>query len=315
MSQERDEPLIRVGVAGWDYPDWEGIVYPRPTPRGFDRLPFMAGHFDSLELNVTFYRQPDSAAAASWARRVADRPAFRFTAKLFRDLTHVDPAQVGRGDPTFRGEQEEMAAIYRAGIAPLHEAGVLGAVLLQFPQRFHDQPESRRHLERLAGLFEGLPLAAELRHRSWGHDEALQFLHRIDVGFCNVDQPALPTTLRPSGHVTSKVGYIRLHGRNAAAWFAPGENATGRYDYLYTEEELRPWVDRARRMADRAEEVFVIANNHYRGKAPANALMMRSMLEERKVQAPPDLVRTWKTLAPFATAPPPRRPAQGRLFD
>ncbi|HEV8200346.1 MAG TPA: DUF72 domain-containing protein, partial [Candidatus Polarisedimenticolia bacterium] len=94
-----------------------------------------------------------------------------------------------------------------------------------------------------------------------------------------------------------------------------GENATGRYDYLYTEEELRPWVDRARRMADGAEEVFIVANNHYRGKAPANALMVRSMLEERKVATPPDLPRTWKTLTPFVTAPPPRRPPQGRLFD
>lgn len=307
--------MIRVGVAGWDYPDWEGIVYPKPAPRGFDRLRFMAGHFDTLELNVTFYRQPDAAAAASWARRVADRPEFRFTAKLFRDLTHVDPALVGSEEAAFRSEQEEKAAIYRVGIAPLREAGVLGAVLLQFPQRFHDRPESRRHIEHLAALLEGLPLVAELRHRSWGHDEALQFLHHAGVGFCNIDQPALPTTLRPSGHVTSKVAYVRLHGRNTAAWFASGENATGRYDYLYTEEELRPWVDRARRMADGAEEVFIIANNHYRGKAPANALMVRSMLEERKVAAPPDLPRTWKTLAPFVTAPPPRRPPQGRLFD
>jgi uncharacterized protein YecE (DUF72 family) len=307
--------MIRVGVAGWDYPDWEGIVYPRPAPRGFDRLRFMAGHFDTLELNVTFYRQPDAASAASWARRVADRPEFRFTAKLFRDLTHVDPAQVGSEEAALRSDREEQAALYRAGIAPLQEAGVLGAVLLQFPQRFHDRPESRRHIEHLAGLLEGLPLVAELRHRSWGHDEALQFLHQAGVGFCNIDQPALPTTLRPSGHVTSKVAYVRLHGRNTAAWFASGGNATGRYDYLYTEEELRPWVDRARRMADSAEEVFIVANNHYRGKAPANALMVRSMLEERKVEAPPDLTRTWKTLAPFVTAPPPRRPAQGRLFD
>jgi uncharacterized protein YecE (DUF72 family) len=307
--------MIRIGVAGWDYPDWEGIVYPRPAPRGFDRLRFLAEHLDTIEINVTFYRQPDAAAAASWARRIADRPAFRFTAKLFRDLTHLDPAQVGIEDPAFRRDQERLAGIYRAGIAPLQEAGVLGAVLVQFPQRFHDQPESRRHLEHLAGLFDGLPLVAEMRHRSWGHDEALQLLHRLGMGFCNIDQPALPTTLRPSGHVTSKIGYIRLHGRNAAAWFASGENATGRYDYLYTAEELRPWVDRARRMADGAEEVFVIANNHYRGKAPANALMVRSMLEERKVPAPGGLLRTWKGLAPFVTAPPPRRPAQGRLFD
>ena len=307
--------MIRTGVAGWDYPDWEGLVYPRPAPKGFDRLRFLAEHLETIEINVTFYRQPDADAAASWARRVADRPGFRFTAKLFRDFTHVEPGLVGSTDPARLEEEERLAAAYLAGIAPLAAAGVLGAVLIQFPHRFHDRPESRRHLERLAGLFPGLPLVAELRHRSWGHDEALQFLHRLDVGFCNIDQPALPTTLRPTGHVTSRVGYIRLHGRNAAVWFAAGENAAGRYDYLYSDEELRPWVERARRMADRAEEVFVIANNHYRGKAPANALMFRAMLEERKVPAPAALVRTHRVLQPFTTAPPTRRPAQGRLFD
>jgi uncharacterized protein YecE (DUF72 family) len=306
--------MIRTGVAGWDYPDWEGIVYPRPTPKGFDRLRFLAGHLDSIEINVTFYRQPDAAAAASWAHRVADRPDFRFTAKLFRDFTHVEASQVGSDDPAVRREQERMAEVYRAGIAPLHQSGVLGAVLLQFPQRFHDRPESRRHIERLATLFPGLPLVAEVRHRSWGHDEALQFLHGVGVGFCNIDQPALASTLRPTGHVTSKVGYIRLHGRNAAAWFN-SDAPTGRYDYLYSEGELRPWVDRARRMADRAEEVFIIANNHYRGKAPAAALMVRAMLEERKVEAPATLVRACRPLAPFAAPVPARRPAQGRLFD
>lgn len=307
--------MIRAGVAGWDYPDWEGVVYPRPAPKGFDRLRFMAEHFDAIELNVTFYRQPDAAAASSWARRVADRPGFRFTAKLFRDFTHVEPELVGSEAPGRLEDQAGMAAAYRAGIAPLLDAGVLGAILVQFPHRFHDRPESRRHLEQIAGLLPGLPLVAELRHKSWGHDEALQFLHRLGVGFCNIDQPALPTTLRPTGHVTSPVAYVRLHGRNAPAWFAAGENASGRYDYLYTDAELRPWVERTRRMADRAEEVFVIANNHYRGKAPANALMFKAMIEERKVAAPDLLVRGFRALAPFAATPPSRRPAQGRLFD
>lgn len=127
--------MIRVGVAGWDYPDWESLVYPKPAPRGFDRLRFLAGYLDTIELNVTFYRQPDALAAGSWARRVADQPAFRFTAKLFRDLTHVDPAQVGSEDPVFLAEQARLAGAYRAGIAPLDEAGILGALLMQFPQR------------------------------------------------------------------------------------------------------------------------------------------------------------------------------------
>jgi uncharacterized protein YecE (DUF72 family) len=301
--------MIRFGVAGWDYPDWEGIVYPSPLPRGFDRLRFLVDYVDVIEINVTFYRQPDASASASWVRRVRDKPGFRFTAKLFRDLTHGE-----RDHEAMADDLEEAVAAYRIGLLPLVEAGLLGAVLLQFPQRFHDRPEARRHLERLAQLLRGLPLVVEVRHRSWDHDDALRFLHDLGIGFANIDQPALPSTLRPSGHVTSPVAYVRLHGRNAAGWFRTPENRN-RYDYFYSEEELRPWAERIGRLADGAEEVFVIANNHYRGKAPANALMLKAMVEQKHVRAPADLVRTHRDLAPLATAEGRARPVQGTLFD
>jgi uncharacterized protein YecE (DUF72 family) len=301
--------MIRFGVAGWDYPDWEGIVYPDPAPRGFDRLRFLVDYVDVIEINVTFYRQPDASASASWVRRVRDHPGFRFTAKLFRDLTHGE-----RDHQAVADDLEEAVAAYRIGLAPLVEAGLLGAVLLQFPQRFHDGPEARRHLERLARLLFGLPLVVEVRHRSWDHDDALRFLHDLGVGFANIDQPALPSTLRPSGHVTSNVAYVRLHGRNAALWFrTPAER--NRYDYFYSEEELRPWAERIGRLAEGAEEVYVIANNHYRGKAPANALMLKAMVEQKHVRAPASLVRTHRDLAPLATACGRARPVQGNLFE
>jgi uncharacterized protein YecE (DUF72 family) len=312
--------MIRVGVAGWDYPDWDGIVYPAPPPRGFDRLAFLASYVDSLELNVTFYRQPDAAAARSWARRVAERPEFRFTAKLYRSLTHPERPSPGHGhepdaedlDPAFLRDE---AARYREGLAPLLEAGRLGAVLAQFPQRFHDRDASRRHLERLAEALSGLPLVAELRHRSWDHEEALRFLHRLEIGFCNIDQPPIGAALRPTGHVTSRIAYVRLHGRNAENWFREGAPVHARYDYLYTAGELRPWAERAERLSERAEEVFVIANNHYRGKGPANALMLKAMLARGKVASPAGLARAYRELAGVARPEETTSSDQGRLFD
>lgn len=299
--------MLHFGVAGWDYPDWEGVVYPTPQPRGFDRLEFLADFLDVVEINVTFYRQPDAAACRGWVRRLQAHPGFRMTAKLFRDLTH--PAAVDRG--ALAAE----AARYREGIAPLLEAGRLGAVLAQFPHRLHDDPGARRHLEYLAADLSGIPLVAEFRHRSWDHEEALRFLHRLGVGFCNVDQPALKGALRPTGHVTSPVAYIRLHGRNAANWFKSDRPAWARYDYFYAEEELRPWVERAGRLADRAEEVFIIANNHYRGQAPANALMLKAMATRTRVDAPGALLRAHKPLAAHARLREPARTAQGDLFE
>ncbi|HXH28407.1 MAG TPA: DUF72 domain-containing protein [Candidatus Polarisedimenticolia bacterium] len=303
--------MIRIGIAGWDYPDWEGLVYPDPRPRGFDRLAYLSGFFDTLEINTTFYRTPDPRAAGSWARRVAAAPSFRFTAKLYRYLTHEAPPDLEA--PQGRSALLEAAQQYRQGIEPIRTAGRLGAVLMQFPHAFHDRPDHRRRLEILADGLADLPLVAEFRHRSWDHEDALRFLSRLRVGFCNIDQPAIAGTLRPTGHVTSRIAYIRLHGRNAEAWFRSGGDAARRYDYLYTQQELAPWAERVLRLDDRAEEVFVIANNHYRGKAPVNALMLKAAVTRRRVPAPPALVAAFKELADSAV-PVASRPLQGRLF-
>jgi uncharacterized protein YecE (DUF72 family) len=311
---------MRVGVAGWDYPDWAGIVYPSRPPKGFDRLAFLAGFFDAIEINVTFYRKIDPKTSASWVNRAPPDRSFMFTAKLNRSLTHATtssmtppiardaarPSQVsGLADRTTEMDLPSEARDYLAGIGPLLGAGRLGAVLMQFPQAFHDRPDNRRHVARLADLLPDLPLVAEFRHRSWDNEGALAFLRELGVGFCNIDQPALGSTLPPTEHVTSRIAYIRLHGRNARNWFSRNDRAGGaaaergsgsaRYDYFYSMAELRPWAERARRMAERAEEVFIIANNHYRGKGPANVLMLKSALASRRVRAPPIWSRPTRT--------------------
>jgi uncharacterized protein YecE (DUF72 family) len=305
--------VIRVGVAGWDYPDWEGTVYPSPHPRNLDRLTYLASFFDVIEINVTFYRLPDPGAARSWADRVAAHRSFLFTAKLLRTFTH--PRWKTPPGTEDSHDLARDAKRYREGIAPLLEAGRLGAVLAQFPHAFHDQEESRTHLKTIRTLLPDLPLVAEFRHRSWGHEGALRFLHELGIGFCNIDQPPIGTTLRPTGHVTSPVAYIRLHGRNSENWFRSGGPAAARYDYLYSMEELRPWVERAERLEERAEEVFIIANNHYRGKAPANALMIRSAVRKKRVEAPPELVDLYPEMKDVVRPGRRRHPAQGRLFE
>ncbi len=304
--------MIRIGVAGWDYPDWAGMVYPAPRPPGFDRLSFMSKYFDALEINVTFYRRPSAEMVRTWVGRVPAGGAFRFTAKLYRAFTHVgrdSPAVDSPGPQDARTE----AALFRAAIEPLQSSGLLGAVLAQFPHSFRDRPESRRHLESLAGLLQGLPLVAEFRHRSWDHEETIRLLETLGIGFCNVDQPPVGATLRPTGYATSRVAYIRLHGRNAENWFKRGVPAFRRYDYLYSAAELEPWVERARALARRAEEVFIIANNHYRGKGPANGLMLKGALSGSRVRAPAELVAAYPALAEIAD-PDLGRPVQGRLF-
>ncbi|MEE9292176.1 MAG: DUF72 domain-containing protein, partial [Acidobacteriota bacterium] len=138
-------------------------------------------------------------------------------------------------------------------------------------------------------------------------------LRRWGVGFCNIDQPSLGATLPPTSHATSSIAYVRLHGRNARNWFRRSAQPFERYDYLYSMEELDPWIRRIEELAGAVEQVVVIANNHYRGKGPANGLMMKSALERRRVKAPSTLVEAYPSLEGRVVASR-RSPAQGRLF-
>jgi uncharacterized protein YecE (DUF72 family) len=282
--------VIRVGPAGWDYPDWYGTVYPKPKPRGFDPLVYLSGYFRTIEINSTFYRPPRVEVAQSWADRVAGRPDFRFTAKLWRRFTH---------DRASAWTAEEVAEA-RAGLDRLFERQVLGAVLLQFPWSFRHDETNRAWLSDLFGAFGHLPLVLEVRHASWAGPEVVEWLEERAVGLVNVDQPMFRNSLRPAAVATAPVGYVRLHGRNYREWFRKDAGRDERYDYLYTPAELAPWVERLRVLATRTRDAYAVTNNHRLGKAPANADMIESMLLGEKVEAPPPLVERYaRELEPF----------------
>jgi uncharacterized protein YecE (DUF72 family) len=272
---------IRIGPAGWSYPDWEGQVYPKPKPRGFDPLGYLAQYFETIEINSTFYRIPSPTMTKQWAQRVAEHPDFRFTAKLWQGFTHEGQAST----------IDEAA--FREAMAPLHEAEKLGAVLLQFPYRFHHTPENRAYLQRLADAFRAYPLVLEIRHRSWDRPPLYDFLRELGLGFCNIDQPQVSYSIGLTRVVTSPIGYLRLHGRNAAAWFAEDSRRDRRYDYRYTDEELDELVDVAQVIAQRARDTYLITNNHFRGQAALNALELRYHLRREPIQVPAPLLEAY----------------------
>lgn len=283
--------MIRFGPAGWDYPDWAGAVYPKAAPRGFDRLAYLARWFDVVEVNSTFYRPQRPEVARAWCERVAAHPSFRFTAKLWRRFTHEREAY---------GAAEVDAA--RAALDALAEERRLGAVLLQFPWSFRRDEAALEWLSDLFGALGGLPLVLEVRHASWNVPETYDELAARGVGFVNLDQPLFGRSLRPSAVATSRVGYVRVHGRNYRDWFRAGAGRDARYDYLYAAGELAPWAERTRAIAQEpaVDDVYVVTNNHFAGKAVANAAMLRSMVERQRVEAPPDLVERYRAaLEPF----------------
>jgi len=272
------EHQIRIGPAGWSYKDWEGTVYP-PHGSKFDHLAYLASFFDTIEINSPFYRIPPPTHAKSWVRRVAENPNFKFTTKVFRGFTH-DAASPADADVT----------AFRNYLDPLADANRLGAVLLQYPWSFKNSEESRDKLAELFNAFDGYPLALEVRHSTFQNEEFLQFLNQHDVSWVNVDQPLFHDSVKPSDAMTGPLAYARLHGRNYEKWFAHGETWE-RYNYLYSKEELAPWVDRIQTMAA-AKETYVVTNNHFRGQAIVNAVELEESLG-MDAKMPPQLKATY----------------------
>jgi uncharacterized protein YecE (DUF72 family) len=183
------------------------------------------------------------------------------------------------------------------------EAGKLGAVLLQFPWSFKRNDQTREWLGDVTRTFSTYPLVVEVRHTSWLTADFFQQLEEDGIGFVNIDQPMYRDSIGPSARVTSHVGYVRVHGRNYKEWFRDKAGVEQRYNYLYSADELKPWVERTEEIAadPATREVFVVTNNHYKGKAVANALMMKSMVTHEKVPAPSGVFEEYKeVIAPFA---------------
>jgi uncharacterized protein YecE (DUF72 family) len=323
---------LRCGPAGWAYPGWNGVVYPRGAGGHFRPLEFLAQFFDVCEVNRTFYQPIRPEVAKFWMAQVSANPRFLFTVKLGRRFTHersLDAAEI---------------ATFRDGIRPLDRAKKLGCVLMQFPWTFRFTEENRDFLIRLRHWFREFPLVVEMRHASWMREEAVGLLIDNHLGFCNIDQAAYTKAMPPTALLTSDIGYVRLHGRNPNDWdqertgrggvhpedsetdggrvrcarfrgkFGRGdEGATARrpvarHDYLYTPEELAAWKQRIAEIGRLATHMFVITNNDAGGKSVVNALQLAALLGDSRRDAPAELIRRYpEALAQFHSDSPVQR--------
>lgn len=283
---------IRVGTSGWSYPSgrgaWNGVFYPPRGTRGFratDELSYYADHFDTVEVNVTFYRPPAAATSARWVKQTPR--GFEFSVKLHQKFTHPMPVgreadaagrtSAARGLP--QPSQEDVDE-FRAGLEPLASSGKLGALLVQFPAGFHADPGATAYLARVLGSFRDYPLAVELRHRSWSDRPAdtTQVLDDFQAAWVQIDEPKFHTSIRqdlvPN---TDRFYYLRLHGRNAAQWWSP-DSPEERYNYLYSPEELRPFAAVVRTVGPEVRKAYLYLNNHFAAKSVVNATVLKHQL-------------------------------------
>ncbi len=276
--------IVRVGTSGWSYPSgkgtWNGIFYPVPPGRrsraagGFDELRYYAEHFDTVEINSSFYGVPTPAAAKSWVERTP--PGFEFSLKLYQKFTHPGMFEKATGKDPWDLTGHDVDE-FRAGIEPLAAAGKLGAVLAQFPASFRNEPDTRAYLGWLLERFRDYPLAVELRHRSWSDDprETLTLLAAFGAAWAQIDEPKFRFSIRQDLMPNVRTFYyLRLHGRNAADWWNH-QASEDRYNYLYSASELQPFAEAARQASREVKKAYLYANNHFSAKSVANAALLK----------------------------------------
>jgi uncharacterized protein YecE (DUF72 family) len=301
---------IRVGTSGWNYPagkgTWNGVFYPKSRSRRagtdqFDELRFYAEHFNTVEVNTTFYGQPRAEVTRAWADRTS--AGFDFSLKLYQKFTH----------PKMFRE----AALKSA-------PGSEGALLAQFPPSFKDSPQARDYLSQLLRAFSDYPLAVELRHSSWSDaiGETLSLLNAFGAAWVQIDEPKFRFSIRQNylPNVTSFY-YMRLHGRNAAQWWKH-DKSEDRYNYLYTAGELQEFSDTANAAKALVKKSYLYTNNHFSSKSVVNAVMLKAQLgqpiegeyPDALVEEYPELAslipessRARFDLSPVASAPRPSR--------
>jgi uncharacterized protein YecE (DUF72 family) len=271
----------RIGTAGWAYPHWNGIVYPKA---GLHPLEVLASQFDVVEINSSFYQPLKPELVRLWMKKIEANPKFRFTAKLHQRFTHGRVLEDGE------------VTTFKEGLRPLLQARKLGAVLMQFPWSFKFTAENREFFIKLRRAFSEFPLVAEMRHSSWMAEEAVGTFLDYRVGFCNIDQPEYTRAMPPTAFLTSEVGYVRLHGRNPQNSLGAYDRTARRmrqHDYLYSEAELADWSKRIEHVGRYAESMFVIFNNDAAAKSVVNALELQAMIQGVHGTAPRELRRRY----------------------
>jgi uncharacterized protein YecE (DUF72 family) len=203
-------------------------------------------------------------------------PGFEFAVKLYQKFTHPDLTR----DKT----PVSLADIdaFKAGVEPLAVAGRLGALLAQFPASFKDVPEARAYVRWLLDTFRDYPMTLELRHKSWSDDPrpVFELLNEYGAAWTQIDEPKFKFSIRQDLMPNVKTFYyLRLHGRNAQQWWEH-EKSEDRYNYLYSEEELKPFAQALRTARAQVKKLYAYLNNHFAAQSVADATILRHLLDE-----------------------------------
>lgn len=256
-----------LGTSGYKYKDWEGEYYPLGLDSK-DNLSYYAGDFNTVEINFTYYSLPNPYIFGNMAKKVPD--GFLFSVKVHHSVTHSQELDTG--------QQKE----FIEALKPLQHNSLLGCILAQFPFSFKYNTNNLNYLKKVGDFFSKYNLAVEFRHNSWLNPIVMEAMSNLNMAFSNVDEPQLPGLIPPADTVTSRIGYIRFHGRNAKYWWNH-QQAYQRYDYQYQNQELIEWLPRIKKIISLTDKVFIYFNNHYQAKAVKSALALSGLLQDANI--------------------------------
>ncbi|MEN4018464.1 MAG: DUF72 domain-containing protein [Methanobacterium sp.] len=234
-----------LGCSGWYYKDWKGRFYPERLDES-KWLEYYSRHFNTVEINNTFYRFPNEKIVKGWYNRTPED--FKITLKVNQLITHRK---------RFKDTQSAINRFYN--LADILE-DKLGCILFQFP------PNILKNIAFLKNAIKQFdPVKnniVEFRHPGWFDSEVYSLLSDFEIGFCSVSSPELPEDII----TTSDTVYMRFHGIGSE-----------KYRYFYSKEELKGWADKIRKLD--VEDVFCYFNNDYNANAPQNCIMLKEILE------------------------------------
>lgn len=255
--------MIYLGTSGFSYSDWVGNFYPVGMPKG-EWLTYYAREFNTCEVNSSFYALPKPTNLKAMEKKTGE--GFLFCFKANQEMTH---------------QRDDNASVFKAFcqvLEPIITAGKLGCILAQFPYSFGFNRRNWDYLSLFKERLGELPVVIEFRNARWLRSEVFDWFRQNELGFCCVDEPPLPNLLPPLAEATTKISYVRFHGRNSAKWWQH-EQAYERYDYSYTPQELSEWLPKIQKLDSVAEKTFIFANNHWRGQAVSTIRQLRLMLD------------------------------------
>ena len=300
------DTAIRFGTASWTDPTLiaPGVFYPDRVKTAEGRLKYYSSIFSVVEVDSSYYALPTRRVADLWVERTPDDFAFDVkafgwmtghateTVRLPRALQEALPNEVADKKRLYAKDvpheiRDEAWRLFADAILPLHEAGKLGAVFLQYPSWVRPAQHSAEMLARARRRLGDLPIAVEFRHSDWlapkNREQTFALLRDNEMSYVIVDEPqGFASSVPPDAAVTSsRLAVVRLHGRRGETWEKRGTSVLERFRYLYGDEELGGWVPKIVEISGESAQVHVVFNNCYGNYGTTNAMEMAGMVARR----------------------------------